>query len=512
MDISHNTTVGKKSTEGMLKGIKLATEAVRLTYGPKGQNAVIENELYPFHEVVNDAQSIIQAIKVKDVSYEEARVVNRGLGFLKELMDKADKDSGDGRKTTCILAEEITERGYNSNVSGLELKRELDSLIPMIEQSINAQKKSISEKEVHKVATIASESEEIGQILGEIYQNIGKDGIIIPEGSNTYTTSISYIEGVRFQGTGYLSPYMVRDETAKKEGRKETEAVYRNPTILVTKRKISHLNDINPLLETLQKQGKKDLVIFTDDMDSTVASIMIKAHQDGVINLLIIKAPTLWKGSIFEDFAKCTGATIVEDASGINFKNLKLEHLGTCGKITVDKDETTIIGISDISDHIAELRKNDDVESKLRLSWLQNKTAILKLGANNESELSYKRLKAKDAINASRLALRDGVVEGGGIALYRVSQSLPDTTAGNILKEALQAPIKQLCLNSGIEIPETFGENVIDASAVTKNAARNAIALAGIVLTAGIVITIPPKSAEELALIGSTMKANQMRF
>lgn len=506
-----NITIGSEATEGMLKGIKRASQAIRLTYGPKGMNAVVENQFYPFAEVANDAQTIVQAIEVTDP------IEKRGLGFLKELMDKAERDSGDGRKTTAIMAEEILERGMSSGVKGVELKRELDALIPTIEKHINDNKKIITEKEVSAVATIAGESEVLGHLLGEIYQRIGKDGIIIPEGSGTFNTSYSIIEGVRFIDTGYLSPYMVHDETAVKDGLKENQAVYENPTILVTKNKISRLSDIDPLLATMFKQGKKDLIIFTDDMDSDVARTLINNHvghksepEKYPFNILIIKAPTLWKQYVFEDFAKVTGSTIVEDSSGINFKNMKLEHLGTCDRITVDKEETTIVGGVDISDHVANLKKDDSTDSKLRLSWLQTKTAILKLGANNESELSYIRLKCRDAISASRLALRDGVVQGGGVALKDASLSLPDTVAGNMLKEALQAPIKQLCFNSGINVPDSFGDEIIDAAAIIKNAVRNAISLASTVLTTGIVITISPKSAEQIA--AEALQGKKLRF
>lgn len=507
-----NITIGKEATIGMMNGIKLATEAIRLSYGPKGVNAVVENQFYPYHEVANDAQTIIQAI------HSDLYLEKRGLAFLKELMDKADKDSGDGRKTTCIIAEEILERGFQSGLSGIELKRELDLLIPVIESKIDEQKKSITENDVEAVATIAGESAELGRLLGEIYKQIGADGIIQPEGSGTYQTSYGIVEGVRFNGTGYLSPYMVHDEVARKEGRREAEAVYENPIILVTKRKISHLNDINPLLDKLNSpeftriNGKKDLIIFTDDMDSGVASIMVKAHRDKILNILIIKAPTLWKQYIFEDFARVTGSTIVEDASGINFKTLELKHLGTCGKIVVDKDETTITGIADISDHVADLKSDGTDDSKLRLSWLQTKTAILKLGANNESELSYKRLKCKDAISSSRLAMRDGIVAGGGICLADIADQMPDTIAGGILQGALQAPLEQNCLNMGIGIPEdfNFGDDIVDASAVVKNAVRNAISLASTILTTGIVITIPPKSPEQIA--AEAMQNKGMRF
>lgn len=530
-----NVIIGTKATKSLLNGIKSATDAIRLSYGAKGINAIIEQEFYPWHIVANDCETILQSIQVND-KYEKV-----GLDLLKELSSKAHKDSGDGRKTTCIIGEEIIQRGYQSGVLGIQLKQELDELIPIIELKIDAQKKKITEKEVYKVASIAGESEELGRILGDIYQKIGKDGIIIPEGSGTYSTSWNFIEGIRFVDTGYLSPYMVHDEEAVKENRKETRAVYNNPTILVTKRKIEHLDQINPLLESLNNKGKKDLIIFTDDMDSGVASILVKAHKEHVVNILVIKAPVLWKNYIFEDFAKVTGSTIVEDSSGINFKNLKMEHLGTCSRITVDKDETTIVGGKDISEHINELKSVGDTDSLLRLSWLTTKTCILRLGANNESELSYKRLKCYDAINASRLALRDGIVCGGGVALLNASKGLPDTTAGRIVSLALEEPLKQILRNSGLVIADKpknpkgsiyihgkdfekgngydiksgqfvnmYKAGIVDASAVVKNAVRNAISLASTVLTGRILIRLPDKTPEQIA--SEALKNKGMRF
>lgn len=525
----NNVIIGSPSTKKLLEGIKTATDAIRLSYGAKGVNAIIEQEFYPYHIVANDCETILQSVQVAN-RYEKV-----GLDILKELSSKAHKDSGDGRKTTCIMGEEIIQQGYKSSKIGVELKRELDALIPIIEKKIDEQKKTITEEEVHEVAAIAGESEEIGRNLGEIYRRIGKDGIIIPEGSGTYTTAWTFIEGVRFADTGYLSPYMVHDPDAVKEGRRETRAIYENPTVLVTKRKINHLDDINPLLATLKREGKKDLVIFTDDMDSGVASTLVKAHRDGILNILIIKAPVLWKGHIFEDFAKITGSTVVEDASGINYKNLKIEHLGTCSKITVDKDETTIIGGADISEHIADLKSTGDSDSLLRLSWLTTKTCVLRIGANNESELGYRRLKYYDAINASKLALRDGIVLGGGMALFNASKAMPDTPAGNLLKLALREPYRQILLNSGKtlskdanlfnaagfkknegydcasgQVADLYKEGIVDAAAVVKNAVRNAISLASTVLTGRILVILPEKTAEQIA--SEALKGRGLRF
>lgn len=520
----HN--INENSTEKMNEAIQLCAKVVGSTMGAAGVNVALEEELYPGVSVTNDGATIIEKMNFTDP------VQKIGHTFVKEATQRSNGNSGDGSSTTVVLLAKIIEEGLKvkDKISSIQLKNELDALLPIIEQKIDEQKRTITENEVEAVATISGESEELGKLLGEIYKKIGKDGIIHLEGSGTYDTSYSFIEGVRFSDTGYLSPYMVRDEEARKEGRTENKAIYENPTILVTKKKISHLNEINPLIESLAKQNKKDLVIFTDDLDSGVASIMVKAHKERIINILIIKAPVLWKNYVFEDFAKCVGATIVEDASGINFKNLKLEHLGTCGKIITDKNETVLLGTQDISEHIKELKEEGSNDSKLRLSWLTTKTAILKLGSKSETELSYLRLKAEDAVNASRTALEDGIVAGGGVALLNVSKQMPDSICGQIMKEALQMPIKQIIENAGgiksdnifDDLGYTVGFNaktrkividmfdagIVDSARVVKMAIRNAIGVASTVLTTNSVISIPELSDKQVALIAANAHKN----
>lgn len=517
-----NVIIGAHATKALLSGIKTATDAIRLSYGARGVNAIIEQDFYPYHVVANDCETILQSIQVTG-KYEKV-----GLDLLKELSSKAHKDSGDGRKTTCIIGEEIMRRGFESGILGVQLKRELDELIPIIEKKIDEQKKTITEEEVHKVATIASEDPLLGNLLGDIYKKIGKDGIIIPEGSGTYSTTWDFIEGVRFVDTGYLSPFMAHDEDAVKEGRRETCAVYKKPKILVTKNKIEKDADIERLLEICIKDNTP-LVIFTDDMDSGVASRIISAHKNKLGKFLIIKAPTLWKNYVFEDFAKVTGSTIVEDSSGINFKNLELSHLGTCDKITVDKEETTIVGGEDVSHHIEMLKTNGDNDSLRRVAWLTTKTCVLRLGANNESELSYKRLKCYDAINACKLALKDGIVAGGGISLLNVIPYLPDTDAGRIVARAIKEPFAQILSNAGLaqdgtmklncksgidtnsgQVVDMFKAGIVDASAVVKNAVRNAISLASTVLTGQILIVIPEKSPQQIA--AEALQSKGLRF
>lgn len=508
----YRTNIHQNALHGIANGVSICADAVRGTMGAKGRNVFIEQVDYPGHIITNDGATIIDNIVLEDP------LEKRGHALIKEATDRSNKNAGDGSTTTVVLLDAILKEAIKSGFSGLEVKKSLDDCLPLIEKHIDENKKTITPEEVEDVATISGESKALGKTLAEIYKFIGRDGIIHLEPSGTYQTTYSLIEGVRFHDTGFLSPFMAHDGEAKKSGKKETRAVYENPTILVTKKKIQTLNDINPLIEQLQQDNKKDLVIFTDDMDSGVASVLVDAHRNNVLNVLIIRAPILWKQYVFEDFAKCVGATIVEDASGLNFKNLPLSALGTCDKIIVDKDETIVMGIADISDHISDLKTNGDNDSLLRLSWLTTKTAILKLGANSESELSYLRLKAEDAINASRLALQDGVVAGGGVALLNTSKMLPHTIGGDILREALQVPVKQICSNAGFpelilgldfedgrgfdaqkgEFVNMWDAGIIDAAKVTKQAVRNAIGVASTILTGSVALSIPPKRVEVL--------------
>lgn len=488
--MSSNIIKGKEAIEGMMRGVSAVTDLIRPTYGGKGSNVIVESKLRPFHQIANDAWTIVSAIQLKDPAEK------RGLDFIKELCERADKMSGDARKTTILLCEEILKAGYEADINKLELKRELDKLIPFIESEIDKQTKQITVDEVSSVATTATENQEMGALLQEIYQKIGKDGIIHPEGSGTFETSYKFIEGVRFFNTGYLSPSMVHDEQAKKDKVQETRAVYEKPLILVTKKKITTDDDINPLLREMQQIGEKDLVIFTQDMDSGVASMLVDLHKKGTFNILIIKAPSLWRDYVYEDFAKCVGATIIEDASGKTLKTMSLSDLGTCGKLIVDEDETQIIGTKDISAHIARLQEKGDDDSRLRLSWLVNKSAILKIGANSETDLSYKRLKTHDGIRSSQSALQYGVVRGGGLCLASVAENLPETIAGKVLAQALKFPRSMIVFNSQtLEVPE----NVVDSAYTVKQAVRNAIGIASTILTANGYVYIPELTPAEMA-------------
>jgi len=485
-----NNIIQDEAVKGMLDGVSQVTSVIRKAYGGGGQNVIIRTKAHPGYMTANDAEAIVQSIQIKDKAQEV------GLLILKELCSKQDKTAGNGRKTSLIIAEEILKAGYASTMDKNTLCRELQALIPIVEKEIDTQTTLIDVDDVLSVATTASESEEIGKLLAEIYPQIGKNGILTIEGSGTYETSYKITNGVRFEMTGMLSPEMVHDEEAIKDKRKETKAVYENPLILVTKKKIVTDDDINPLLSEMINGDKRELVIFTNDMDSSVASMLIGLHKSKRLNILVIKAPVMWQDMVFDDFAKCVGATIVEDKTGINFKNLKLEHLGTCGKIEVDTEDTILTGIQDITEHCKELQAKGDDDSLLRLSWLATKSAVLKLGASNHQELSMKRLKSNDSNRSTYLALQSGVVKGGGVCMYDIADTLSTTETGQILFHALQAPFKQNIINGCKDIPG----NIVDSAMVIKKAVRNAIGIASTILTASAIVYLPDLSPEEIAL------------
>jgi chaperonin GroEL len=502
--------LNREEKDKFISGIEKTCEVVEGTYGAAGGNSIVEHELYPYHVITNDGKTMMDAVRLDD------RFEKIGSNFMKEAGGKADKDSGDGRKTTAILTRAIIREARNSKELPMVIKKSLDECVSIIHASIDSEKRDITPDSVRSVATIASENERIGELLQEIYQKIGKDGIVELDNSNTFETFYEIKDGVRFRNAGFISPYMANEGTS---------AVYKKPSILITKQKISTINDLDSTFRKLVNSGISECVVYCDSIDASVVDALAFTHSKGIFKTLIIKAPTLWKDWFFEDFAKITGATIVEPASGVTLKNVELSHLGTCEKIITTKEETTVIGFKDVSEHIARLLSDNTDESKLRASWLNGKAAILKLGANSESELSYISKKAKDGRNASALALKDGVVVGGGISLINAISKLPDTIGGNILKKALLTPTAQIVKNFGEEQKtgkrvlmwllnktpaDSFGgtkgfdalngkmvdmweANIIDPAIVVKNAVKNAISVAGTAITARSVIALPVK-------------------
>lgn len=478
-----NVLTNEEARQKLIAGADKVADAVALTLGAAGASAVIEDANFPGHRVVDDGVSVARAIHLDD-PYE-----NMGANLMKEIAQKADKDSGDGTSTATVIARAILHEGNKPDINPQELKRSLDKCLPIIFGAIDKQKKLITPDEIKDVATTSSNDPELGQILQNIYQQVGATGIVELDNSNLPETFYEIVEGVRFRGAGYLGAYSTTEP-----GR----AVYLNPKVLVSKDKITSVNQIEPICNFLSQRGHQELVILLDEIDAAVASRLALTHLNGGFKTLIIKAPTLFKDWIFEDFAKVTGATPVSSTEGKTFKTFKYEDLGTCEKIITTRDETRVLGTKDISDHVAALKEKsiEDSNINMRLSWLQTKVAILKMGANSESELSGKKAKAIDAISACHHALEDGVVVGGGQSLAMI-YSFPETPdyaiGAAILKNALLAPLKQLEQNMGHAMPsekELLDNGILDPARVVKNSVSAAVSVAGTILSTKVAIKL----------------------
>lgn len=479
-----NLHFGKDGIKKLARGIEIGFDSIKGSFGSAGSNVIIEAGLLPGHQVVNDGRLILDSIKLADP------VEQIGINFLKEVVKKSDEISGDGRKTSAILTHAIIKEGMKCKESPMEIKRSLDECLPIILKSIDDQTKQITAKEVKGIAKVASESELLGERFGEIYEKIGKDGIVELDVSNLPETSYEITEGVKLLNCGFHYPYMANEDKGR-------QAVYKNPYVLITKQKVSAIKELDPLLKKLSSQGRNEVVIFCDEIDLSVSQALAQIHLKGVdtqsgtvtFKTLVIKSPTLWKDWIYEDFSKITGATVIDGVTN-QLKNLQLHHLGSCEKIITTKDETVVLGIKDIKDHLKVLEDMNTRESKIRIARLCTKTAILRLGANSESELSYLKGKALDARNASYLALQGGIVEGAGVSLVNVTEKLPDTVGGSILGTALLYPYRIIKENLDADTLDEI-DLVHDPAIVVKNSVTNALSVASTILTAKAVITLP---------------------
>lgn len=529
-----NLYVGKEARIKLLAGVNKVVDAVKLTLGARGSNALIQVADYPYTINTSDGISIIEAIKLTDP------IEKMGADLVKENSGRHNRQSGDGSTSAAILLQAILhEANKITDVAPIEIMDSLNEALPKILQSIEDQTKPVTVDEVGKVATIAARDEKIGALIQEIYQQIGKDGILYPDISKTFEDHYTLGKGVKIEGAGFASPYMAdMDES----GRFLNVSTCKNPHILITKQKITTAMEVNDLVAALYAKEIKELVIFCDEIEAAVIPDLILTRAKRGFKTLVIKLPVFWKDNWFEDLAKMTGATVIDPSSGISFKTMKLEHLGKCENLSTDKNDTYLDGILDLTEWCKTIDDDSD-EAKIRVARLNTKTARLFVGAHSDAMLSYRRLRVEDARNSAYLALQNGVVAGGGICLLNAAKSLrnpqnlalsidletkkenrPNFVGLKILEKALQAPFKQICLNAGItvqhqltdeefenppqnidsmsiegnkgfnaktgEIVDMFDAGILDSASVVKNSIRNALSVASIVLTCPIIIPL----------------------
>jgi chaperonin GroEL len=508
-----NLYTSEQAREKLMSGINRANEAIAITMGTSGANSILEDFRSPFYMVSNDGASILERIHFADPIEELGRKI------LLESVGRANRLSGDGSSTATLLTSSILEEGMKhiGEVAPLEIKRSLEACIPLIEGSLKSQRKELVDKDgnidfklLEQTASISAESEEIGKMIAEIYKQIGKDGIINWQASKTTEDSYTIGTGIKIDGATYASRYMCDQLT---NGDYTYQATIENPLVLLAKSKITSQGEMEKLVDELMNQGVKDLVIFCDEMDAPILNsfILARAPQTLGIRFLVIKMPTVFNDLWWEDLEKASGGRIISPASGIKMRDVRMEFLGKFGKITVNREDTFIDGIADLTTHLLALKVDGSDEALARAARLNTKTARYYVGGHSESSLAYRRLKVEDSINSAYSAMHNGILVGGGIALLNAAKELDGKLiGGQILMQSLCDPWRQIVENSGYEtskvlgvggtkgfdsktgkVVDMFDAGIVDSYDVVLGAVKSAIGVAAGVLTAGSVVLLP---------------------
>ena len=507
---------GEDSRAAILRGINQLADAVKITLGPKGRNVVIDKK-YGSPTITKDGVTVAKEIELKD------SLENMGAQMVREVASKTSDVAGDGTTTATVLAQAIFREGVKTVAAGanpMALKRGIDKAVEKATEAIQKLSKPVKGDMIAQVGTVSANGDyTIGNIIAEAMNKVGKDGVITVEESRTMDTSLEVVEGMQFD-RGYLSPYFVTDP-------ERMEAVLDNPLILINEKKISSMKDLLPLLEQVAKLGKPMLIIAEDVEGEALATLVVNKLR-GTLNIAAVKAPGFGdrRKAMLEDIAILTGGRVISEDLGIKLESVKLEDLGRAKKITIDKDNTTIVEgtgkQSDIEGRVKTLRAQiDDTTSdynreKLqeRLAKLVGGVAVIKVGAATETEMKERKARVEDAMHATRAAVEEGIVPGGGVALARCATALNklkvegDEQIGvNIVKRALQEPIRQIAGNAGEEgaivlgkvlesKDQNFGYNaltaeyedlvkagVLDPTKVVRTALTNAGSIAALMLT-----------------------------
>ena len=525
-DIFYNT----EARASLKNGVDKLANAVRVTLGPKGRNVVVEKQ-FGSPNVTKDGVSVAKEIELED------RLENVGAQMVKEVASKTSDVAGDGTTTATVLAQSIISEGLKNVTAGanpMEIKKGIDLAKNRVVEFISKNSKDIPDSnQIAQVATIsANDDEEIGTKIAEAMDKVGKDGVITVEESKTAETYLEFVEGLQFD-RGYLSPYFVSNSDTM-------EAELEDPYILVHDKKITNMKDILPLLEKVVQAGKSILIIAEDIEGEALATLVVNKLR-GTFNVVAVKAPSFGdrRNAMLEDIATLTGATVVSEERGFKLESTTLDDLGTCKKVVTDKDNTTIVGGGGTSETISsrvneikvqiEKSKSDYDREKLqeRLAKLSGGVAVLNVGAATEVEMKEKKDRVDDALHATRAAVEEGIVVGGGVILIRASKDLDNVETStnlqvgvDIMKRALEGPIRQICLNAGVEpsiivqkvldskddygydarndeYVDMFKAGIIDPAKVSRVAVENASSISGLLLTTEVAITDKPEENPE---------------
>ena len=446
------------------KGIDKLADTVRVTLGPRGRNVVLDKG-FGSPNVTNDGVTIAKEIELED------KFENMGAELIKEVAEKTNEIAGDGTTTAVVLAQAIVEEGLKYIAAGsdpMEIKKGIDKAVKATIEVLNRIKKPVTGKEeIAQVATIASEDKEVGKMIADVIEQVGKDGVVTVEESQTFGLSKELVEGMQFDN-GYISPYMVTNT-------ERMEAEYKDPYILITDQKISAINDILPILEKLSQAGRKALVIIAEDVEGEALPTLVLNKLRGTFNSLAIKAPGFGdrRKEMLQDIAIITGGKVISEEIGLKLENAEIEMLGQADKVISTKENTTIVGgkgdKENIQHRIKQIKTQlDQTDSEFdkeklqeRLAKLAGGVAVIKVGAATETEMKYKKLKIEDAVSATRAAIEEGVVPGGGAALIKAAHTIDDLLGPDlsdeqkfgvkIIKAALVSPLRQIAENAGIK-------------------------------------------------------------
>jgi len=524
---------GSKARESMLQGVNILANAVKVTLGPKGNNVVL-NKSWGSPTITKDGVSVAKEIELED------KFQNMGAQMVKEVASKTSDTAGDGTTTATVLAQAIYNEGQKlvaAGVSPMSLKRGIDKGV----EAVVAELKSISKptkdkKEIEQVGTISANSDEtIGKLISEAMEKVGKEGVITVEEAKSMETTLEVVEGMQFD-KGYISPHFVTDA-------EKMEAVLEEPYILIHEKKITVMKDLVPLLEEISRNGKP-LLIIAEDIEGEALATLIVNKLRGTLKVAAVKAPGFGdrRKAMLEDIAILTGGQVISEDLGIKLENIKVKDLGTCKSIKIDKDNTTIVDgagtkaaiegrVKQIRAQIEETTSDYDREKlQERLAKIIGGVAVINIGAATETEMKEKKARVEDALNATRAAVEEGIVPGGGVALVRCLKALENTKAKgeersgiNILKHALSEPLRQIACNAGMEGSVVlnkvlegngdFGYNaqtdtyenllaagVIDPTKVVRFAIQNAASVSGLMLTTEAMIAEKPEKKKEPAM------------
>lgn len=529
---------GDEARAKLKAGVDKLANAVKVTLGPRGREVILEKK-WGSPTVTKDGVSVAKEIELSD-PYE-----NMGAQLVKEVASKTADVAGDGTTTATVLAQAIYEEGLKAIAAGANpvyVKRGIDEAVKIVIEELKKISKPVSgRKEIEQVATISANNDpEIGKIIADAMEKVGKDGVITVEESKSADTILDVTEGMQFD-RGYLSPYFVTNA-------EKMEAVLENPYILIYEKKINNIRELLPVLEKVV-QTNRPLLIIAEDVEGEALATLVVNHIKGVLKVCAVKAPGFGerRKAMLQDIAILTGGTAVTEDLGIKLESVDLDMLGKADKVVVDKDNTTIIGgkgsQEDIKARIEQIKKQietttseyDKEKLQERLAKLAGGVAIIKVGAATEAELKEKKDRVDDAVHATKAAVEEGIVPGGGIALYRASRALCNINEENsdkawgikIVKNACKMPIKQIAYNAGFEgsvviekIKEVddpnYGFNaatgeyvdmveagIIDPTKVVRTALQNAASVAGTMLTAECLVVEIKEKEEKLPGAGT---------